>query len=65
MFNFFRWFIPSAAAILKLLTDVLAGNPKKLPWFPELQAAFEVAKTTLVAAALLAHPDPTARVADP
>ncbi|MBM3938844.1 MAG: DDE-type integrase/transposase/recombinase, partial [Sphingomonadales bacterium] len=63
MFNFFRRFISSAAAILKPLTDVLAGNPKKLPWSPELQRAFEAAKTALAAAAPLAHPDPTAELA--
>jgi len=63
MFNFFRRYIPSAAAILKPLTDVLASNLKKLQWSPELQTAFEAAKTALAAAAPLAHPDPAAELA--
>jgi len=63
MLNFFRRFIPSAAAILRPLTDVLVGKPKKLPWSPPLQAAFESAKAALAAATPLAHPDTAAELA--
>ena len=40
MINYYRRFIPAAAAILKLLTDALAGKPKDLAWSPEMEKAF-------------------------
>jgi len=40
-FNFFRRFVPLAAAILRPLTDALGGNPRHLPWSPVMHQAFD------------------------
>ena len=62
MINFYRQFIPAAARILQPLTDLLRGNPKTLAWPPAAAAAFEAAKTALIAAAPLSHPAPNAAI---
>ena len=58
MINFYRRFLPGIARTLQPLTAALAGNPKRLPWTPALEAAFTAAKRALVAAVPLAHPIP-------
>ena len=59
MVNYFRWFIPAAASILKLLIDALRGNPKKQVWSLEMQASFQHIKWALASAVPLTHPAPT------
>ena len=56
MLNFYRRFLPNIAAVLRLLTDALAGTPKHLVWTPSMTSAFEEAKRRLARAALLVHP---------
>jgi len=61
MANFYRRFIPSAAAVLKPLTDVLRGKKQsQLSWSEDMGRAFVKAKKRLVEAVELAHPDPRA-----
>ncbi len=55
LINFYRRFIPAAAAILKPLTDSLPGADR-LTWSPEMQAAFEGSKEGLAKTTLLSHP---------
>ena len=62
LINFYRRFIPAAAALLRPLTDALIGNPKQLQWTPALNTAFLAAKTALSQATLLAHPQPHATI---
>jgi hypothetical protein len=59
VFNFYRWFVPAAAKILRPLTDSTRGSPKAMAaveWTPPMAAAFDAARTALGAAGLLAHP---------
>jgi hypothetical protein len=59
VFNFYRRFVPAAARILLPLTDSTRGSPKAtaaVDWTLPMVAAFVAARTTLGAAALLAHP---------
>ncbi len=44
MINFYRHFLPGAAGTLRPLTAALSGNPKTLPWTPEMETAFAAAK---------------------
>jgi hypothetical protein len=60
LINFYRRFLPAIAGILKLLTDLLRGAPKKLLWSSDADAAFTKAKAALVAAVPLSHPAPGA-----
>lgn len=54
-------FNPSAAAILKPLTDVLHGKKvSQLAWSPPMEEAFLEVKKKLVEAVELAQPDPCA-----
>ena len=65
MVNFYRRFIPSAAAVLLPLTDCLKGGkkgPEKVQWSPALELAFIAAKEALARAACLAHPAATAEL---
>ena len=62
MINFYRRFLPGIAKTLRPLTDALAGSPRTLTWSPELQTAFQAAKSALVSATSLVHPSPTAEV---
>lgn len=62
LINFYRRFIPAAAAMLRPLTDALIGNPKKLSWSDTMSSAFTAAKTALSSATILAHPHPDATI---
>ncbi len=62
LMNFYRRFIPRAAASLLPLTDALVGNPKDLCWTTEMAAAFQAAKTALSRATRLVHPQPSAQL---
>jgi cleavage and polyadenylation specificity factor subunit 1 len=67
MLNFYRRFLPQAAATQAQLHDVLSGPRIKgshpIAWTPELHKAFEECKASLSRATLLAHPDPSAQLA--
>jgi hypothetical protein len=63
MINFYRRFLPGAARMLRLLTAALSGNPKTLPWMPDMETAFAAAKKALIAAVPLSHPLPGAVLA--
>ncbi len=56
LINFYRRFIPKAAAILLPLTDALANNPKDLQWTTAMTTAFQAAKLALMKATRLQHP---------
>ena len=56
MLNFYRRFLPNIAAVLRPLTDALAGKPRVLKWTSQMMSAFEEAKLRLARATLLAHP---------
>jgi RNase H-like domain found in reverse transcriptase/Reverse transcriptase (RNA-dependent DNA polymerase) len=59
LFNFYRRFVPAAAAILRPLTDALSGSPSgtaAVPWSAASMAAFEAARAALADTALLDHP---------
>jgi hypothetical protein len=59
LINFYRRFIPAAAAILRPLTDALCGSPKgtaAVQWSAAMTAAIAAAKAALGRAALLDHP---------
>ncbi len=60
MINFYRHFLPGVAGTLRPLTAALSGNPKTLPWTPNMETAFTAAKAAFVAAVPLAHPLPGA-----
>jgi hypothetical protein len=60
MINFYRRFLPGAAGTLRLLTAALSGNPKTLPWTPDMENTFAATKAALVTAVPLAHPLPGA-----
>jgi hypothetical protein len=66
LFNFYRRFVPAAAAIVRPLTDALRGNPagaKPVNWSAEMRAAFAATKAVLATAALLDHPVAAAELA--
>jgi hypothetical protein len=63
MINFYRRFLPGVAGTLHPLTAALSGNPKTLPWTPDMETAFAAAKEALVAAVPLPHPLPRAVLA--
>ncbi len=54
--NFYRRFLPGITGTLRLLTSALSGNPKALPWKPDMETSFPTAKAALVAEVPLAHP---------
>ena len=61
MANFYRRFVPSAAQVLKPLTDALRGGKRaKLDWTDEMERSFQEVKRRIVEAVELAHPDPEA-----
>ena len=61
--NFYRRFVPHAAAVLHPLNDALIGSPKLLSWTPAMSHSFQQAQTALSHATLLAHLHPTAPLA--
>ncbi|XP_063370343.1 uncharacterized protein LOC134658621 [Cydia amplana] len=66
MLNFYRRFVPGAAKILAPLTALLAGDPKAstpIVWTPALRETFQLSKSHLSKATLLAHPDSDAELA--
>jgi cleavage and polyadenylation specificity factor subunit 1 len=67
MLNFYRRFLPQAAATQAPLHDVLSGPRVKgshpIVWTPELHKAFEECKASLSRATLLVHPEPSAQLA--
>ena len=58
LINFYNRFIPSAAKIMKPLTDATKGPDKKFKWTTECQEAFKNTKEALAVATLLVHPQP-------
>ena len=56
MVNFYRRFLPNAAATMRPLTDALAGAPRQLVWTEAMTSAFNSTKQQLADAALLFHP---------
>jgi hypothetical protein len=65
LFNFYRRFVP-AAAILRPLTDALAGSPRSnatIEWNETRQQAFSAAREALAKTALLDHPAADAQLA--
>jgi hypothetical protein len=63
MINFYHRFLPGVTGMLRPLTAALSGNPKTLPWMPDMETAFIAAKKALVAAVPLSHPLPGALLA--
>jgi hypothetical protein len=67
MLNFYRRFLPHAAATQAPLHDVLSGprvnGSHPITWTPELLKAFDECKASLSRATLLSHPDPSAPLA--
>ena len=62
MVNFYRRFLPKAAAVMRPLTDALAGAPKQLVWTQEMTSSFQLTKKLLAQATLLSHPSPEAEL---
>jgi hypothetical protein len=60
MLNFYRRFLPNAAATQAPLHSLLAGprtrGSQPIDWTPELRQAFEDCKASPSRAAMLAHP---------
>ena len=56
MVNFYRRFLPGLAAVMRPLTDTLAGMPRKLQWDKGMTSAFIKTKEGLAKATLLFHP---------
>jgi hypothetical protein len=67
MVNFYRRFLPHAAATQVLLHDVQSGPRVKgshpITWTPKLLKAFNECKVSLSRATLLAHHNPSAPLA--
>ena len=65
LLNFYRRFIPGAAKTLAPLTEQLKGAPagsSKLQWSAAMSTAFDTAKASLSASALLSHPSSSAEL---
>ena len=56
MVNFYRKFIHGVAMILCSLTDTLRGDPKDFFWSPQMDSAFDSAKSALALVPTLVHP---------
>ena len=54
--NFYRRFLPGVAAVLRPLTDTLAGAPWQLTWDSHMTSSFDQAKQLLADATLPFHP---------
>lgn len=66
MLNFYRRFIPNSASHQIKLQSLITTNKKKdrtrITWTPEALESFQTTKDSLARAALLAQPDPMARL---
>ena len=62
MLNFYRRFLPSIAAVVRPLTDALAGSPKQLTWTKDMTSSFNKAKARLARATMLVHPRQNAQL---
>jgi hypothetical protein len=65
LFNFYRRFVPRAAAIVKPLTDALRGSlapSAAVQWKTDMVQAFAAARTALGSSALLEHPSAAAEI---
>jgi cleavage and polyadenylation specificity factor subunit 1 len=63
MVNFYRRFMPTAAQVLRPLTDaVKGGQAAAVDWTPAMAAAFQRVKDRLCSAVKLAHPEANAEV---
>jgi hypothetical protein len=65
LFNFYRPFVPRAAAIVKPLTDSLRGSlapSVAIQWKADMVQAFAAARTALSSSALLKHPSAAAEI---
>ena len=60
--NFYQHFLPNIAAMLRPLTDALAGAPRQLKWSDSMMSAFELTKQRLADVTLLVHPIPDAEL---
>jgi transposase InsO family protein len=63
--NFYCRFVPTAARILRPLTDALRGGPKPssaVEWSSAMERSFVDVKNALARATLLAHPSPAAEI---
>jgi putative transposase len=58
MMNFYRRFLPSVPGTLCPLTALLSGNPKVLPWTPDMETAFVTARAALVTGCPWPTPSP-------
>ena len=65
MVNYYRRFNPNAASIMALLHTATAGSPRpsSFQWSPELDDAFNTAKSALAKATVLQHPRLDAEIA--
>jgi len=67
MLNFYRRFLPDAAArqapLHALLADPCTKQSQTINWTPALSQSFEESKASLYRAAMLAHPDGTTPIA--
>jgi hypothetical protein len=61
MLNFYHCFLPGTAKVLKPLTDAMSGTGQ-LSWTPDMQLAFDTAKSLLAYAVSLQHPHPSAKL---
>jgi hypothetical protein len=64
--NFYRWFLPAAAKLLRLLTDAWQGSKtvkEPIAWTADMVEAFTDTKEPLAKAALMAHRSPGAEMA--
>ena len=52
MVNFYRRFLPGVTAVMRPLTDVLAGAPKQLVWQDDMTTSFQQTKERLAEATL-------------
>ena len=65
MVNYYCRFLPAVAWVLNSLIDALRGLPPRqqaLDWSNSMQESFDSRKQFLLAAVLLVHPDPAARI---
>jgi hypothetical protein len=60
--NFYSWFIPGAAKILRQLTDALHSGKVTFQWTPHMESAFQQAKQAICKATCQIHLDPTASI---